>query len=75
MSDEPKRRSWGWIGVAALGALPVLYVLSVGPAEALLRHGYIGQKIASTTYAPLRWVHDNSTVAGRFLEGYVSAWR
>jgi hypothetical protein len=34
MSDEPKKRSWGWIGWALVAPL-VLYPLSAGPAARL----------------------------------------
>jgi hypothetical protein len=29
MSDEPKKRSWAWIGLAAFAGLPFLYLLSL----------------------------------------------
>jgi hypothetical protein len=74
MSDEPKkRRSWGWIGWA-LVALPILYVLSIGPLETLARHGYIDSETVRPAYAPVIWLRDNSTVGRRLIDRYMRLW-
>jgi hypothetical protein len=74
MSDAPKKgRSWGWVVWALLG-LAFLYVLSVGPAEALGRRGYISQEVGRTVYAPLRWLFQNSPLARRAIGWYLSLW-
>ena len=51
--------------VVIVTLLPVLYVLSVGPVNWLLRHGYISEDFFSeggfawVFYTPLRWMNEN----------------
>jgi hypothetical protein len=52
MSDEPKKRWGAWVWWLPIVTLPILYVLSVGPAETLARHGYINPESTRTAYAP-----------------------
>lgn len=57
-------------------ALPVLYVLSVGPvakAIELATGDPSPPQWARQFYAPLRWLHDNTPMA-RPLEWYVALW-
>jgi hypothetical protein len=51
MSDEPKKRSWAWIGWALIAAI-VLYPLSSGPAFAIARRTGI-EPLWMTTYRPM----------------------
>ena len=74
MSDEPKKRWGAWIWWLPIVTLSILYVLSIGPAETLARHGYIDPEPYRTAYAPVKWLHDNSTVGRRLLEWYMRFW-
>ena len=64
MSDEPKERSWAWIWWALVTS-PVLYVLSVGPAEMLYQHGVIDLETGRKAYAPLEWLCEHSSAGQR----------
>jgi hypothetical protein len=57
-------------------ALPILYVLSVGPVAKgieLATGNKSPPQWARDFYAPLRWLHDNTPLATP-LEWYVSLW-
>jgi hypothetical protein len=54
--------------------LPMLYVLSIGPAVWLLDRGAISKKLLYTAYAPVDWlVHQNETF-GDAMEWYCGLW-
>jgi len=60
MSEERKKKS-GAVGatiavLVILFTLPVLCVLSTGPATWLCERGYVSKEAAGDFYTPLRWV-------------------
>ena len=57
--------------VVMLVVLPILYVLSVGPAVWMFHSGYIGDEVIDVVYFPVIALHDNSAIAGHVLEQYV----
>ena len=77
MSEE--RRSESRLAVAACGALfalPILYVLSVGPVAKgieLATGNKAPPQWARDFYSPLRWVHANTPLA-KPLEWYGALW-
>ncbi|HEV7999884.1 MAG TPA: hypothetical protein VGP63_08400 [Planctomycetaceae bacterium] len=73
MSDEPKRRSWGWIGWAIVSLL-ALYLMSAGPAAWLWNRGYLNSRFMSVAYAPIDWSYKNSAAAQRIIDQYMRIW-
>lgn len=75
-SDLERRTTWIWaVVIGAALMMPILYVLSVGPAIWL--HGRttgLGQDIIETVYYPLEWLHEN-TFLERPLQWYVEMWQ
>jgi hypothetical protein len=59
MSDEPKKRSWAWVGWTTL--VLALYVLSAGPAAYLWSHEIVSEPVAKAIgwfyfpTSPLTW--------------------
>jgi hypothetical protein len=63
--------SW-WLGGAAL--LPLLYVLSIGPATALnVAPGGVCHTVLIAIYAPLDWLDEHTPISGP-LRWYVRLW-
>lgn len=63
--------------VITLLILPLLYVLSVGPAIALHSSGAIGQTgtvILEAVYYPLEWTSRNVPVVGPLIMRYAELW-
>jgi hypothetical protein len=58
--------------VFVLALLPVLYVLSIGPAAMLAKRGYF-QDGVHYVYVPVIWLHDHTPLKLP-LELYVSWW-
>ena len=76
-TDKDKSSRGGGAVVVAilllLMAVPLLYVLSIGPAVLY----YADRQDTSwpeAFYMPLIWLSDNSEIAERVLEGYVELW-
>jgi len=71
---EQKQKS-GHVVLIWLTILPVLYVLSLGPAIAISSKAWfpIPDKFIEAFYAPLIWLHDNTSLAGAF-EAYAKLW-
>jgi hypothetical protein len=61
--------------VIALGlcALPMFYVLSLGPAVWLADRGYLPTEPLQVVYAPLIWLHEHTPLSGP-LDWYVELW-
>ncbi len=57
--------------VVVLLLLPVLYVLSIGPANWLILSGYISDEAAQAVYSPLIALHNSNETIGGVLEWYV----
>jgi hypothetical protein len=60
--------------VAALVLLPLLYVLSAGPAVWLLAHGFLSDAAFTWFYFPLSYVSDRWQSLEAFLEFYLELW-
>jgi hypothetical protein len=76
MSDEPKKRSRGWIGWAVLAAL-VLYPLSMGPAWrcALTSEDWpSNEDRVNTAYAPICWLCERQEWAANAMRRYINLW-
>ena len=56
-----------------LVALPVLYVLSIGPVVAIASKTKTWPGLSQQFYAPVIWLHDH-TLLRRPLEIYVALW-
>jgi hypothetical protein len=69
MSDEPKKRSRGWIGWALL-AMFVLYPLSFGALVRFREYNPLSLKTTCAIYAPLDWAADHCEPFERGLEWY-----
>jgi hypothetical protein len=77
VSDEQSKRGWlsWWIGAAVL--LPLLYVLSVGPAAVVMGRSSPGGWVFSAigvVYSPLEWLHGHTSL-DKPLEWYRDLWR
>ena len=59
---------------AMLIFLPLLYILSCGPAAAFMTRGYLSREAFDIAYFPLRLAASNSTWIGQILESYASLW-
>ena len=66
------RRSM-WPIVAALVLLPVLYVLSIGPATELWRRGYLPHIIFTYGYRPVTLLAKQSSWSEGVLARYITA--
>lgn len=55
--------------------LPLLYVLSLGPAVMLLERGRVDAEFWNWFYGPLRWLYDQAEFIQPFLDWYVELWR
>jgi hypothetical protein len=85
MADEERGgvRRWAVRIGSVLAMLPVLYVLSLGPAVRWASRrvettgSMSGEQIASLElfYRPLQSIHDNSPPIGTALDWYVDLWR
>lgn len=67
--------AWGWMAFAV--ALPVAYVLSIGPVA--LACEYIQPSgrtldVLGAVYAPLEWAYDHTPLQGP-LDAYMASWR
>lgn len=75
-SSERSKRGAAPLALVGLFLLPVLYVLSLGPAV-WLYNAQQGQgpaaEVLETIYAPLGWLHENTPFQGP-LEWYVDLW-
>jgi hypothetical protein len=56
--------------VVVLLLLPVFYVVSVGPANWLLNHRYLGERTAITIYYPLLILAENCEPVQNALSAY-----
>ena len=77
MNSESKRsRSGAAVALAMVILLPILYVLSVGPAVMLVEttgtENELGP-ILEVFYFPVVWLHENTPLRGP-LDAYVKLW-
>ena len=78
MDDKPTKRDRGptLVIAAGLALVPLIYVLSAGPAQGLVLHGYISQdspacKVLATIYLPLSWLMEDSELFNSLMKWYV----
>ena len=75
--DSPSRHKRTGVAIAVLivALLPILYVLSVGPAAMLISTTESGELVSVflVVYYPLNWLHDNTPLREP-LEAYVELW-
>jgi len=77
MSDEPKKRSWAWIGWTAFCLLFLGYLLSVGPA---IRYAFrsadplASAETVNEIYAPIMWITERSEWAEEACRWYAALW-
>ncbi|MCE9525228.1 MAG: hypothetical protein K8R36_04155 [Planctomycetales bacterium] len=60
--------------VVVLFFLPALYVLSCGPAVALMTRGYISEEAIEVAYYPLSVASECSDWIASALEWYANLW-
>lgn len=75
MSEENKNQSHGraWVVITLAIALPLLYVLSVGPAVAISNKCPKCGVVFQEFYFPLVWLDDH-TVFREPLDAYIELW-
>ena len=79
--DRPETSSarvgWGW--VCWLGVIPVLYLLSIGPAammveRRLIKNGTPGFRAIQIAYAPMEWAWQRLPPVRKPLGMYLHLW-
>jgi hypothetical protein len=63
-----------WAILAVMLLLPLLYVLSAGPAEWLLMHGYLSDGVFGWFYFPLSYLSERVGPLEAFLDFYLELW-
>lgn len=76
MSDDRKERGWASAALvtAILVLLPVLYVLSAGPAEIMLEHDCLSPEFCLAFYWPIAKVCEWSPLIDDAFSWYVMQW-
>ena len=77
MDETPKRRAFGRpasLAAVVAVALPVVYVLSAGPARWLNEKGYIGDHVINTLYLPTVWLMNSHPTMGQLVRWYLRLW-
>jgi hypothetical protein len=76
MPSEPKRDGRGCALTAAIGliVLPLLYVLSMGPAWRAHKAGAITLDAYFAAYYPLHWLCDMSPDFSGAIDWYIKLW-
>jgi hypothetical protein len=78
MDDKPTKRGGGTLPVVILLVvlilLPMIYVLSVGPAVWMATSGRMNPRTLEAVYWPLEWTANNVPVAGPAIVRYVELW-
>lgn len=74
-SASPHKRTGAAIAVLVLVLLPILYVLSLGPAVLLadMTESRELVRVLEVVYYPLEWLHANTPLREP-LEAYVDLW-
>jgi len=76
MGHERKNLRIGWtVAAIAIVALPVLYVLGVGPMTRLWNRDYISREFMVSVYGPLMWVAIQDNWVGECFGAYIKLWR
>ena len=75
MPEPDSKRERSPLVIAALiASLPVLYVLSVGPAAWLQRHGIDEGNRFFWVYSPIHYLAEHSQVFREFMRWCISLW-
>jgi hypothetical protein len=77
MTSNPRRAkggSWAVLTLVLLVALPVLYVLSMGPAARLVSNGQLSYETWERVYARLGRLSERVPPAARLLQSYCDWW-
>ena len=78
MEDDPKKQGGGrlaaFTAALVLLLLPVIYVLSFGPASTLNWYGWISDETWHAIYSPLFSAMDRYQWAYSSLEWYMDLW-
>lgn len=53
---------------------PLAYILSVGPADALMKRGYIKPTAFAMFYRPVIYIYDHVPVLKQLIDWYLSWW-
>ena len=76
--DDDKNRGGISGPIVTVGALlillPLLYILSCGPAVALMTCGYLSREAFRVAYCPLFLAAERSTWIAQLLESYAGLW-
>ncbi len=71
--EQPAKRPSALPVIVALIALPVIYVLSIGPSLVLVRHDLITKEAFRWFYSPLDWLGWFEPFR-RFIAWYLRLW-
>jgi len=69
---EQKSSNGGFVWIA-LAAVPLVYVLSIGPVGMVAQRSGGNHTAIRKFYAPIGWLHDN-TFMRKPLEAYLDLW-
>src|SRR4029078_8555720 len=70
-----RRERWAKWTLAGVIGVPVLYVLSFGPACLMCENGILGQRTAWLAFRPLTWLaNQRRSVVSHVLCTYAKAW-
>ena len=74
--DGENRKGPSFTSLVAFGifALPMLYVLSVGPAATLVHSEYVSEEAIMPYYWPIVQLHDRVAWFERALNWYMDFW-
>jgi hypothetical protein len=71
-NQETRSKAGAAVAIAAgVFLLPLLYVLSLGPAVFLVDHGWINEGLFRGVYAPLEWVYQKVPAVQPSLDYYI----
>lgn len=75
MSEHQDKRGGSGCAIGAvLMMLPILYVLSLGPAAWLFNRSYISIDFFLTAYHPIFWVAEKVGWVNKAVEWYAGFW-
>ena len=79
MSEDPKKKGGTtgpvvFVVIGLLIVLPVLYVLSAGPAALLTDKRYISVETLQTIYRPITWAGKRSPTFNSAINWYIKLW-
>jgi len=73
MNEDGSRPLSGYV-LLFTAVLPLLYILSIGPAAAIANHYHLHSEGLQTVYFPLMWLCDHVPTVDRALEWYTRLW-